>query len=148
MNKLILAILISLPAFAAFNATSVWRVQTTGSSTNGGAFDPSVSSPGTDESKTDAGTSCTDIVIGGTTTTATSASTCTFSATTHGPGNFINITGGSGCTVQRVEMISQSSGTATFDKSLGTGAACWRCPDVASLHRFRGESAVRPGRDG
>ena len=36
------------------------------------------------------------------------------------PGNIINITGGSGFTVQRVAIASVSVGTATVDKSLGT----------------------------
>src|SRR5581483_1680136 len=121
MRSLILALVLALPGVAAFNATAQWEVQTTGSNSNGGAFDPGVASPGTDERLTP--TTCTaDIVIGGTTTQAT-ASTCGFSSTTHGPGNFINITSGSGCTVQRIEMLSQAAGVATFDKSLGTAAS-------------------------
>jgi hypothetical protein len=122
MKKLFFLMLLSSGlSFAAFNSTAVWEVRTTGNDGNGGAFDPGVSAPGTDETLTP--TTCTtDIVIGSTTTQATAA-TCAFTATTHGPGNFIDITGGSGCTVQRVEMISQSAGTATFDKSLGTAAS-------------------------
>jgi hypothetical protein len=106
----------STVAQCAFNATTQWDVRTTGSDSNGGAFDPGVVSPGTDESQSNSGTSIT-ITVGGTNTQGTGSPA--FTSTTHGPGNFINITGGAGCTVQTVEVLSQSAGTATFDKSMG-----------------------------
>jgi hypothetical protein len=104
---------------AAFNATARWNVHPAGAGsadTNGGAFDPGVSSPGTDESLADAGTAIT-VTSGGTTGTASPA----FSATTHGPGNFIHIASGSGCTPGWYEILSQSAGTATFNVTMGSG---------------------------
>ena len=112
----------SFPAFGAINATVQWDVRTTGSNSNGGGFDPQVTSPGTDQSQGNSGTSYTDIVIGSTTTQATSI-LHPFSSTTNGPGNLVNITGGSGCTTGWFEELSQSGGTATFDRSLGSAAS-------------------------
>lgn len=60
----------------------------------------------------------TDIVIDGTTNT-----NCTSAAKPFGKnfvGNIISITSGTGFTVQRVQIVSTSSITATMDKSLGT----------------------------
>lgn len=60
----------------------------------------------------------TDMVIDGTTNTK-----FTSAAKPVGPnfiGNVISVTGGTGFTVQRVEVISTSSTVATCDKSLGT----------------------------
>jgi len=121
-TKLAILLFFSLPAFAALQAGIQWDIRTTGSDTNGGGFDPTVTSPGTDESQANSGTSYTDIVIGSTTTQATSSGN-PFSATTHGPGNIMHITGGTGCTAGWFETLSQSSGTATFDRSLGTAAS-------------------------
>ena len=83
--------------------------------TNGGAFDSGVSSPGTDESQ-GAGTAITITLTGTTTGTGSPA----FTSTTHGPGNFVHIASGSGCTVGWYEITSQSSGTATFDHAMGS----------------------------
>lgn len=107
----------TLPAFGAFTATTQWDVRTTGSDSNGGGFDTSAT--GSDKSQGSA-TAFTDLVIGGTTTQGTSA-TLAFDATS--PGNILNVTSGAGCTVQRVQVVSRSGGTATFDKSLGTAAS-------------------------
>jgi hypothetical protein len=120
--KSLIAVLLTLTnsqmSFGAFNATAIWRTSTViGSDTAaGGAFDPGVSSPGTDESQ-GAGTSVSIVA-----TATTGVSTPAFSATTHGPGNFIQITGGTGtCTNGVYELKTQSSGTGTFDKTMGTG---------------------------
>jgi hypothetical protein len=103
----------------AFNATTVWECRTTGNSANGGAFDPGVASPGTDRSNQDAAqVAFTDLVIDGAVNTSVTSAANPFGATS--PGNFINITGGAGFTVQRVEILSVSGSTATVDKSLGT----------------------------
>jgi hypothetical protein len=60
----------------------------------------------------------TDMVIDGTTNTNfTSAGNPVTAAHV---GNIINVTGGTGFTVQRVQIISQAAGVATCDKSLGT----------------------------
>ena len=118
MRKLFFTLLLcSLPVFAAIGSGTQWDVRTTGSDTNGGAFDPGVASPGTDESQGATGTAVT-IAAAGTTGTSTPAIT----STTHGPGNFVNISGGSGCTTGVYEILSQSAGVATFSSSMGTGA--------------------------
>lgn len=62
----------------------------------------------------------TDLVIGATTTQATSVA---HPFDKHMVGNIINITSGTGFTVQRVQIVSVSTITATFDKSLGTAAS-------------------------
>jgi hypothetical protein len=122
MRKLIATLLLcTFPVLgAAINATVQWDVRTTGSDSNSGGFDPSVGSPGTDESQQNSGTSMT-LVVAVTTTQATS--TPAFSATTHGPGNTVLITGGAGCTTGLYEELSQSGGTGTFNASFGTAAA-------------------------
>jgi hypothetical protein len=110
------------PAFAAFNATAIWRTSTvSGSNTNGGAFDPGVGSPGTDAS-TGAGVAITVTLVSG--TTGTCSPSC--SATTNGPGNFIFIASGSGCTSSTwFEILSQAAGTITVDKTMGSATdAC------------------------
>lgn len=124
MRKLLVLLLLCLlciPAFGAIPATMHWNVQSGGSaaSTNAGGFDYGGSSCGTDES-TGAGTAAT-FTIGGTTTQATSSPA--FTSTTHGPCNTIIIASGAGCTTGTFSMTSQSAGTATFDRSLGTAAS-------------------------
>jgi hypothetical protein len=116
----ILTLLVPIPAFATFGAATAWDVKTTGANTNGGGFDSGVGAPGTDESQ-GSGTAITCTLTGTTTATCSPA----ISATTHGPGNFINIASGSGCTTGWYEILSQSSGTATFDHAMGTATdAC------------------------
>ena len=115
-------LMLPVEAFAtAFGAKTVWDVRTTGVDTNGGGFDPGVVSPGTDESQ-GAGCAFTDLTLAGTGTTATSV-TCPFSSTTHGPGNFLTITGGSGCTPGTYEELSQSAGIGTFNLAMGSAAS-------------------------
>lgn len=62
----------------------------------------------------------TDMVIGGTTTTFTSAA---HPVGKNFVGNVINVTSGTNFTVQRVAVVSTAGTTATCDKSLGTAAA-------------------------
>lgn len=103
----------------AFAATTQWDVRTTGSDSNGGGFD--TSSAGTDYSQQDAAqVTYTDLVIGATNTQATSAA---FPFGAAHVGNIINITGGTGFTVQRVQVVSVAGTTATFDKALGTAGS-------------------------
>lgn len=103
----------------AFAATTVWEVRTTGSDSNGGGFDPGVASPGTDFSQQDAAQiTYTDLVIDAVTNTKITSAAHPFDTTS--PGNFINITGGAGFTVQRVEIQSVTAGVATCDKAVGT----------------------------
>lgn len=119
LSLVFLILMASWPSMAAFNAATAWDVRTTGADTNGGGFD--TSKAGTDYSQQNAPQfSYADIVIGGVTTTGTSVAR-PFSAVD--PGNIINITAGAGCTVQRVQIVSQVAGVATFDKSLGVAAS-------------------------
>ena len=105
----------------ALSATCVFEVRTTGSDTNGGGFDPGVSSPGTDFSQQNAAqVAYTDLVIGSTNTQLTSSAN-PFSSTS--PGNFINITGGSGFTTGWYEILSVSGSTATMDRAVGTASS-------------------------
>lgn len=103
----------------AFASSMVWEVRQDGNAANGGGFDPTSGTPGTDYSQQAAAqVAYTDLVIDGTTATnCTSAGTPFTSAHV---GNIINITGGTGFTVQRVQIMSVAAGVATCDKSLGT----------------------------
>jgi hypothetical protein len=103
----------------AFQTTVQWDVRTTGSDSNGGGFDPVSGVPGTDFSQQDAAQiAFTDLVIDAATNTKCTSAAHPFGAT-H-VGNFINITAGTGFTVQRVQILSVSGVIATVDKSLGT----------------------------
>lgn len=119
MRVALVLFLIANSAWGAFEPRTSWEVRTGGSDSNGGGFFPHAS--GTDYSQQDAAqVAYTDIVIGGTTTQATSAAT---PFTTAMQGNVVNITAGAGCTVQRAQITNVSGSTATFDKSLGTAAS-------------------------
>lgn len=103
----------------AFLSPMAWEVRTTGSDNNGGGFDATSGTPGTDYSQqTSPQVAYTDLVIDPTTNTnCTSVATPFTSAHV---GNVLNITAGTGFTVQRVQIISVAAGIATCDKSLGT----------------------------
>src|SRR6185312_6209065 len=102
-------------------ATVVWDVRTTGSDTNGGGFDPGVTSPGTDYSQQNAAqVAFTDLVIGATTTQLTSAANPFTAAHV---GNTINIISGKGFTTGRYEVLAVSGGIATMDRSVGTASS-------------------------
>lgn len=103
----------------AFAASVTWEARSDGNDANGGGFDAVSGTPGTDYSQQAAAqVAYTDIVIDGTTNTnCTSAATPFTSAHV---GNIINITAGTGFTVQRVQIMSVAAGVATCDKSLGT----------------------------
>ncbi len=103
----------------AFTAFVEWDVRTTGSDSNGGGFDAVSGTPGTDYSQQDSPQiTYTDLVIDGTTNTKCTSAGNPF--TSAHVGNIINITSGTGFTVQRVQILSVTSGSATTDKSLGT----------------------------
>ena len=101
----------------AFHANTEWDVRTGGNDANGGGFQ--VGSTGTDRSQSDAAYQAyTDIVIDHTTNTKITSAAHPFDATS--VGNIINITAGTGFTVQRVQIVSVASGVATCDKAVGT----------------------------
>lgn len=96
-----------------------WEVRpSVGASTNGGAFDPSVVSPGTDYSQQNSAQySGTD---------GTAAGTAAFTSVSHSfvsadVGNLVNIASGSGFTAGFYTIVSVAGGTATLDRSPGTG---------------------------
>jgi hypothetical protein len=60
----------------------------------------------------------TDLVIDGTTNTKATSAAHPFTVAM--AGNIVAVTGGTGFTVQRVQIVSVTSGAATMDKSLGT----------------------------
>lgn len=99
----------------AFDITTQWEVRTTGDDTNGGGY----SSGGTDYSQQDSPqVTYTDLVIDAVTNTNCTSAANPF--TSAHIGNIINITSGTGFTVQRVQIVSVAAGVATCDKSLGT----------------------------
>jgi hypothetical protein len=103
----------------ALGANLIWDVRTTGNDTNGGGF--LVGSSGTDYSQQNSPQfSYTDLVIAATTTNVTSAAQPFTSAAV---GNIINITGGTGFTTGRYQVISVSGVIATLDRAVGTAAS-------------------------
>ncbi len=101
----------------AFASTTEWDVRTTGSDSNGGGFN--TASSGTDYSTQDSPqVTFTDLAIDAANNLKCTSALQPF--TSAHVGNIINITGGTGFTVQRVQINSVTSGVATCDKSLGT----------------------------
>ncbi len=117
MRKALIFFLLCAPAFATFTFSTNWEVRTTGSDSNGGGFD--IATAGTDYSQQDSSqVTYTDMVIDGTTNTKFTSTGFPCSSTY--VGNIINVTSGTGFTVQRVQVVSCSSTTYNVDKSLGT----------------------------
>jgi len=104
----------------ALAATVEWDVRTTGNNANGGGFDPAAVG-GTDYSLQDAAQiTYTDLVIGGTNTQLTSAANPFVAAHV---GNIVNVTGGTGFTIGRYQVISVAGAVATMDRAVGTAAS-------------------------
>lgn len=101
------------------SASVVWEVRpSSGSDNNGGGFDNSVGSPGTDYSQQNSAQIVySDLVIGATNTQLTSAGNPFGSADV---GNIIQVTGGSGFTTGFYTVTSVSGTTATMDRAVGT----------------------------
>ena len=119
MRRLIIGLMVPGLMFAALPAGVNWELRTTGNDVNGGGFVAGAS--GTDFSQQNAAQQAyTDLVIGGTTTQLTSIAH-PFGATA--VGNIINITGGTGCTTGRYQVVSVVTVTATMDRSVGTAAS-------------------------
>lgn len=101
----------------AFSATTAWDLRTTGSDSNGGGFDPTLG--GTDYSQQDSPQiSYTDLAIDASNNLIIRSTLFPF--TSAHVGNVINITAGAGFTVQRVQVVSVTSGAATCDKAVGS----------------------------
>ena len=92
-----------------------------GNNLNGGAFDPSVTSPGTDLTyPVSSPISYSDLTIAATTTNVSSAARAFIAADV---GNTINITSGTGFTAGRYSVRSVAAGVATLDAAVGTAGS-------------------------
>ena len=102
----------------ALSVATVWEVRpATGSDTNGGGFVAGAS--GTDYSQqTSAQVTYTDLVIDATTNTKLTSAGNPF--TSSHVGNIINVTGGTGFTTGRYQVVSVAAGVATMDRAVGT----------------------------
>jgi hypothetical protein len=104
------------------SAALVFEVQTGGSDSNGGGFDSSVSSPGTDYSQqASAQVTYTDLVIDATNNAKLTSAAHPFNST-H-VGNVINISGGTGFTAGLYCVESVSGNVATMDNSVGSSSS-------------------------
>ena len=103
----------------ALSAATVWECRVSGSDANGGGF--AAGSGGTDYSQQDAAqVAYTDLVIGANNTQLTSAANPFASAHV---GNLVNVTGGTGFTPGRYQVVSVAGGVATLDRAVGTAAS-------------------------
>lgn len=101
----------------AFAAGTAWRVRSDGASSNGGGFN--TASAGTNyANQAAAQVTYTDLVIDAVTNTKITSAAFPFTALHEG--NIINVTGGVGFTVQRVQIVSVALGVATCEKAVGT----------------------------
>ena len=102
----------------AFSSTTGWGVDpSAGSDAFGGGFDPA--SSGTNyANQSSPQVTYTDLVIDASTSTKITSAGNPF--TSLHVGNIINITSGTGFTVQRVQVVSVAAGVATCDKSVGS----------------------------
>ena len=122
MHRKLALLIFCLPLFGALSSTNTWEVRpTNGSDSNGGCFDPKVTSPGTDFSQQNSAQyTFADLVIAATTTNVTSVSHSFVGADV---GNCLHISAGSGFTTGWYEILSVSTGIATLDRSAGTAAS-------------------------
>ena len=106
----------------AIPLTQVWEVRSdTGLATNGGGFDPSVATPGTDYTYPASNpVAYTDLVIQ---TTMTNVSSVIRPFVVADVGNTLNITGGTGFTIGRYSIRSVAGNIATLDASAGTASS-------------------------
>lgn len=101
----------------ALSALIEWDVRTTGSNSNGGGFKSGAT--GTDYSQQNAAqVAYTDLVIDGALDTKVTSALNPFTA--NHVGNIINVTGGTGFTTGRYEVVSVASSAATLDRAVGT----------------------------
>ena len=107
----------------AIAATTIWECMqdATANMVNGGGFNATNATPGTDYSQqTGAHLTITDLVIGADNTTVTSALTAFDSVD---PGNILHITAGTGFTVGWYEVVSVTGVVATLDRACGTATS-------------------------
>lgn len=111
--------------FAAIDGDTVWEVRTTGSANNGGGFNPTNATPGTDYSQQDAAEdSGTDLACADGDAAAPVVTSATHNFVDADEGNLIQITEtGDGFTVGWYEIVSTSGNAATLDRACGTDGA-------------------------
>jgi uncharacterized protein (TIGR02217 family) len=96
-----------------------WAVLPGGNAANGGGFDPTVASPGTDYSQQNSPQfTYTDLVISGSTLTSAA-----FPFSSLIPGNLLHITGGTGFTTGWYRCLSVAGVVVTLDRSPGTNGS-------------------------
>jgi hypothetical protein len=130
----------------AIAARTEWDVRTTGDDSNGGGFN--TASTGTDYSQQDSPqVTYSDLVINATNTKVSSAANPFTSADV---GNVVNVTGGTGFTVARYQVVSVASGLATMDRAVGTAGStggsgklggAMATPDAVNLVMASGNTA-------
>jgi hypothetical protein len=107
----------------AIAATMVWEIDAaTGNDANGGGFDATAGTPGTNYAwgVGQAVYALTSLAnVAGDWTKATCGSRAFTAADV---GNVLNVTGGTGFTAGRYQILSVAGTTATFDRAIGTGA--------------------------
>ena len=122
MKKFFFGIIFTCSVYAALptNGTLVFETRpTNGNDNNGGCFVTGAS--GTDFSQQNSPQNAfTDLVVGATTTQATSAAH-PFASTD--VGNCVQVISGSGCTAGFFQIVSVATVTATMDRSLGTATS-------------------------
>lgn len=102
----------------AFNAATQWEFQAAGDNGYGGGFFDADPGTSVDLAVSNSPVSFTDLAIDGADATKITSSANPFSAAD--AGNVINVTAGTGFTVQRVQIVSVASNVATCDKSVGS----------------------------
>ncbi len=122
MKKILFGIFFACSIYAALptNGTLVFETRpTNGSDNNGGCY--VTGSTGTDFSQQNSPQNAfTDLIIGATTTQATSVLN-PFASTD--VGNCVQVVSGSGCTTGFYQIVSVATITATMDRSLGSAAS-------------------------
>lgn len=123
LRKFILVLLLyPTVAYANFGLSVTFEVRTTGNDSNGGCFDPSVTSPGIDYTQQDTPQITYSDLVLATTTTMTSAAN---PFTANHVGSCIHITGGTGFTTGWYEITAVNGVTnvATVDRVAGTASS-------------------------
>lgn len=123
-TKLFFSISLLLPAlaFGQITANTQWDIRTTGSDSNGGAFDGTISGAGTDFSQQNsAQVAYTDMVLGAGGTSYTSAANPPGANLV---GNVIQVISGGGCTAGLFTQVTAVvAGVATITPAAGSAAS-------------------------
>lgn len=109
----------------AIAATTVWEIRpgATASCVNGGGFNPSNATPGTDYSQQDAAQyTYTNLASTSGTTNPSVVTSASHSFDANDCGNIIHITAGTSWTAGWYEIVSVSGGAATLDRACGSSA--------------------------